>query len=136
MFTKKDVAVVNHLRKNSRIKITNLSKQMDIPVTTLYSKLRNYENSLIKKHTCLLNFGQAGYHKSVYFAIKVKDKKIEMQEFLAAKKCINTLLRVNYGFDFLIEGVFKDEKEVNIFQEEMQKMFNPEIHIFNYCNCA
>lgn len=130
MLSEKDTKIISHLRKNSRMKLTELSQAIGIPVTTLYSKLQNYEKDLIKKHTSLICFSQLGY-KSVYFVLKAKEKRKELQDFLQQHQNINSLLRTNYDTDFLLEGVFQNEKEVNDFLEELQEKFEPRIQMLN-----
>ena len=130
MLSEKDVKIISHLRKNSRMKLTELSQVVGIPVTTLYSKLQGYEKSVIRKHTSLMNFSQLGY-KSVYFVLKAKERRKELQEFLQQHQNINSLLRTNYDTDFLLEGIFQNEKEVNDFLEELQEKFEPRIQMLN-----
>lgn len=122
MLSKKDTDVICRLRSNSRLKLTELSRELDIPVTTLYSKLKNYEKKVIKKHTSLLDFPRLGY-KSIFLVLKAREKRRELQEFLEREENINTLLRTNYDSDFLVEGIFRNEKEVTDFMEELQDNF-------------
>ena len=131
MLSEKDVQIVRHLRNNARIKLTELSEKLNIPVTTLYGRLKSYEENLIRKHTCLIDFSRLGYYKSVYLVLKARENKTELRDFLSRHGCINTLLRINYGFDFLLECIFRNEKEVTDFLEELQDNYNPEIQMLN-----
>lgn len=131
MLSQKEVSVLNQLRRNSRCKLTDLAQHLEIPVTTLYGRLRSWEKKLIRKHTCLIDFSRLGYGKSVYFVLKAKERKAELRDFLHAHHQVNSLLRINYGFDFLLEGIFRDEKEATLFMEELEDRFHPEIQMLN-----
>jgi len=49
MLSKKDAKIISHLRNNARTKITNISRELKIPVTTIYDRVRAHENKFIKK---------------------------------------------------------------------------------------
>lgn len=131
MLTKKDLIVVNHLRKNSRIKITELSKKMEMPVTTLYSKIHNFERNLIKKHTSLIHFPLLGYNKICYFIIKSTPMKIQLREFLQQQNCINSLFQINFGYDFLLEGYFRHEKEAQEFLDKIKHDYSADVQMIS-----
>lgn len=131
MLSPQDLEIIHHLRANSRVKLTELSQQLNLPVTTLYSKLKNYEKALIKKHTSLIDFTQLGYYKSIYLILKTKERNKGLKEFLTQQNCINSLFRINYDYDFLLECLFKNEKEVTNFLESLQENFNLEIQLLN-----
>lgn len=131
MVSKKELNIIQHLRNNSRIKLTELSQKLNVPVTTLYSRLKRYEGSLIKKHTCLIDFAKLGYYKNIYLVLKAKEKKEELREFLEKQNCINSLFRTNYDSDFLLNCIFKDEKEAVAFVEKLEASFSLEIRMLN-----
>ncbi len=132
MLSEKDNEIIRHLRGNSRTKIVGLSKKLNLPVTTLYSKLRRYEQKLIKKHTSLVDFTQLGYFKSVYLVLKANaSKKQELREYLTQHSSVNSLFRINYGYDYLVECIFRDEKEVTDFLGKLQDDFAPEVQMLN-----
>lgn len=136
MLSEKDNEIIRHLRGNARAKIVGLSKKLNLPVTTLYSKLRRYEQKLIKKHTSLVDFTQLGYFKSVYLVLKANrsangSQKQELKEFLAGHGSVNSLFRINYGYDYLVECIFRDEKEVTDFLGKLQDEFGSEVQMHN-----
>lgn len=132
MLSEKDNEIIRHLRGNARTKIVGLSKKLNLPVTTLYSKLRRYEQKLIKKHTSLIDFTQLGYFKSVYLVLKANgSKKQELRDYLAQHSSVNSLFRINYGYDYLVECIFHDEKEVTDFLGKLQDEFSSEVQMHN-----
>ncbi len=133
MISKKDLEIMAYLRKNARTKITSISKQTKIPVTTIYDKVRAQEKRFIKKHVTLLDFPKLGFLANAHIAIKVeKDSRDDLQKFLFEKTNINTLYKTNFGTDFLAEGVFRNVSEIQSFIEDIEERFHTnEIKVFN-----
>ncbi|MEA2036255.1 MAG: Lrp/AsnC family transcriptional regulator [Nanoarchaeota archaeon] len=133
MISKKDCEILSHLRNNARRKITHISKQTEIPVTTIYDKVRVHERKFIKKHTALLDFTKLGFLSNAHIAIKVeRDSREALQKFLLESININSLYRTNFGTDFLAEAIFKNSAEMQNFKEQLEDQFKiNEINIFN-----
>ena len=123
---KKEILILSNLRKNGREKLTNISKETSIPVSTIFDKIKSYEASLIiKRHSCLLNFSKLGYEIDVCLLIKSeKDEREKLKEFLEQKNCLNSIFRITSSYDFLVEGIFKDMQELHDFLEKMEETFN------------
>ena len=57
-----DLLILANLRKDARAKLTTISKQAKIPVSTIFDKINTYTmNGLINKSTSLINFEKLGY---------------------------------------------------------------------------
>lgn len=125
MLTKKDLLLLSFLRKNARQKITSISRKTGIPVTTMYDALRRHEKRFISKHSSLLKFGEIGFNTKIYAALKVEQSdKEKLQSFLQEHSNTNSLYRINNGFDFLIEALFKDKAEAEFFIGELNSRFS------------
>ena len=125
MLSKKDAEFISHLRNNARKKITSISREMQIPVTTIYDKLRTHERKFVKKHVSLLDFPKLGLHAKAHISIKVnKDSREALQKFLMEHPNVNSLSKVDFGSDFLAEVVFKNSGEVRNFVERLEKDFD------------
>ena len=133
MFSRKYAEIISHLRNNARKKITAISRQTKIPVTTIYDKVRVHEKRFVKKHTTLLDFSKLGFLATAHIAIKVeKDSREDLQKFLLEKPNINSLYKTNFGTDFLVEGIFKNTADLQNFKEELEEKFHTkDIQIFN-----
>jgi Lrp/AsnC family transcriptional regulator, regulator for asnA, asnC and gidA len=134
MITEKDLELISHLRKNARKKVTNISKEMNMPVTTIYDKIRAHERKgIIKKHVSIIDFRKLGYNVNVMMAFRVnRDKRAALQEYLTQHKNINSLFRVDYGHDFMVEMMFEDIGKMHEFIDNAQKNFGiEEPKIFN-----
>jgi len=120
----KDLIIISNLRQNSRESLTNISKKTHIPVSTLYDKIKAHQNELITKHTTLIEFGKLGFNTRAKIIIKVrKEDREELKTYLIKNPHLNSVYKINNGFDFLIEAVFKNIKEMEDLMEEMEEKF-------------
>ena len=104
-----------------------MSRKTYIPVTTLHKKLKGFEGEVIKKYVALLDFTRLGFNTRANIVIKVKKElRDQLRDFLIDNKAINSLYRINNGFDFLIEVVFKEIKDVEFFVEQLENNFKIE----------
>ncbi len=126
MVSKKEILILSNLRNNGREKLTNISKKTKIPISTIFDKIRGYEdNFIIKKHSCLLNFSKLGYDFDVCILIKTnKEEKDRLKEFLINKECLNTIFKTSNNYDFFVEGIFKDMQELQEFIDCLENEFN------------
>ncbi len=118
----KDLRVLGHFRNNSRTSLTKLSRDTNVPVSTIYDKLKEYEkNNLISKHTSLIDFKQLGYNVRAKILIRAhKDKKDSLQRFLVKHKNVNNVFRISNGYDFLIETIFRGLEELDKFTRQLE----------------
>jgi DNA-binding Lrp family transcriptional regulator len=101
-----------------------MSRKTRIPVSTLYDKIKVHENELITKHTTLIEFGKLGFNTRAKIIIKVrKQDREELKNYLIKNPCLNSVYKINNGFDFLIEAIFRNIKEMEDFMEEMEEKF-------------
>ena len=130
----KDVKILLHLRKNSRKPVAEISKEIGVPEATIHSRISGYErNSLIKKYTCLLDLKKLGYLVKTTIAIKLdKSQRQGFMDFILENDNINSASKINGGYDFIIETVFRDMLELHNFLEGMNEKFSiNEKHVFH-----
>ncbi|HII15236.1 MAG TPA: Lrp/AsnC family transcriptional regulator [Nanoarchaeota archaeon] len=121
---KREMLIISALRSNCRKSLTEMSRETKIPISTLHEKIQSYSGNLIKKHTALIDFARAGYNTRAKVLLKVeKEERQVLQDFLTSCKNVNTLLKVNNGFDFLAEMVFVHIKEMEDFMESLEHQF-------------
>jgi len=122
---RKDMSILACLRINSRETLTNISKKTKIPISTIYERLKVQESTIIKKHTSLLDFSYLGFMTWVMVAVKCdREQRQELSNYLSKHTNINSLFKINNGYDFLIEGVFKHIKDLEDFMETLETKFN------------
>ena len=123
----KDAEIISHLRNNARKKITQIAKETNIPVTTIYDKLRVHDKKIVNKHTTLINFSEIGMHSRSHIAINVPlEKKSQLQEFLISHPNVNSLYKTSFGADFLAEVVFRNSGELENFMEHIEREYKTE----------
>ena|SRR3989344_2573758 len=124
MLTKKEMLILSSLRKNAREQLTKMSKKTAIPVSTIFEKMRIYEGDIISRYTSLIDFNKLGFSTRVAIMLKVDSKQKEIiREHLILSKSLNSVYKVNNGYDFFVEGIFHDIKEVDEFIENLEKHF-------------
>lgn len=113
---KEDMLILTNLRENSRESLRKLSRKTAIPMSTLYDKLKNYEKNVIKKYTMLIDFSSLGFSTKATILLKVtKDYREKLAEHLTKEKHINNVYKINNGYDFIIEGIFRELKDIDAF---------------------
>jgi len=123
--TSKDLIILAHLRKNARERLTKISRITGIPVSTIFDRLKLHEHGLITKHTTLLDFNLLGFVTRATIILKVnKHDREKLQQHLYKNKRINTAYRINNGYDFLIDVLTKNMKELEEFLEDLEKNYN------------
>jgi DNA-binding Lrp family transcriptional regulator len=125
----KDMVLIAHLRRNGRETLTEISKKTHIPISTLYDKLKVHENSIIKKHTTLLDFEKLGYSCKVKIILSVERIDRErLEEHLKRQTNVNSLFKINNGYDFMIEGIFTNIREADNFVNSLNDKFKVKDH--------
>ena len=121
----KDKLILSYLRKDARASLTSMSRQTRIPVSTLYERIKKSE--IIKKHTSLLDFDKLGYSARAKVLLKVnKENREALRGFLCKCQFINELIKVNNGYDFLVEFVFQNMRELEHYLEALGNKFDIE----------
>ncbi len=132
MIKKTEMIILANLRRDSRQSLTNMSRRTCIPVSTIYDRIKNYEGNVIKKYTMIVDFSKLGFSTRAVILIKSnKDNKEELKSYLVNNKNLNSVVRINNFYDYMLEGIFRDLKGVEIFLEKLETEFAvTEKHIY------
>ena len=123
---KRDLLLVTFFRKNCRENLTTISRATKMPVSTIFDKLKEFEKDLVSKHTTIVDFKKLGFDIKLSILFKLgKDSKEEFRKFLITNENVNTVLRVNNGYDYLVEAIFRNMSAVQRFYEQIDR-FNIE----------
>ncbi len=124
MLQKKDMLILSSLRQDARMSLTRMSKRTSIPISTIFDRLRLHEKTVIKKHTSLIDFEKLGFSTRANVCLKAsKHKRDELRDYLVKHQNINTVLKINNGYDFLIEVIFRSIKDLEEFLEHIEERF-------------
>jgi len=131
MSQKKSLEIIRKLRQDARSSLAQLSREMNIPVSTIHDWVKSFENKTIKRYTTLLDFRKLGFNSRAYIALKTEmDTRELLQQFLQDHSNVNSIYIINHQFDFLIEVIFKHIVELKNFIETLEtdfKITNKEI---------
>lgn len=119
MVNEKDLKIIAHIRNDARKKVTEISRNMHIPVTTLYDRMRaQQKKGFVKKHTALLDFSKLGFSTKVMLAVSAGEEKREpLSKYLMQHPNVNSLYRVDLGPDFIAEVIFQDSSRLQEFMD-------------------
>lgn len=118
MLKQKELLIIASLRKNSRQSLTDMSKRINIPISTIFDRLRIHERTIIRKHTSIIDFSKLGYNLKTKIVIKVhNDDKMALKTLLMKHQSINSVYKLGDGFDFMVEGIFESLKELEDFSD-------------------
>lgn len=127
----KKCLIVSQFRKNARENLTNASRTIRIPISTIFDRLRKYEGNVIQRHTSLIDFEDLGFSVRVQFVIKTaSNQRANLQRFLHAHPRVNSLALISNGFDFLVEVLFKNMLEITQFIESLERFELQDRHEF------
>jgi len=119
MLTEKDRMILGELRRNARTPLAHISRKNQIPLTTVFNKVKRFENDFIVKHTSFIDFSKLGHFLRVNFILKSKDKK-ELLNHLKSSRKVNSIYKINNNYDFLVECIFRNMGELEEFSENLQ----------------
>ncbi len=123
--SKADLLMICCLRKNSRIKLTDLSRKTGMPVSTIYEKLKRFRADGLVRLIGLVNYRILGFSTRVLIAVKVeREIRESFSEYLVGSKNVNSILRVNNGFTFMVDGIFESMDGAEDFIEDLEERFD------------
>ncbi len=132
MVSKTDMMVAANLRQNARMKLTELSRRTGVPVSTLFDRMHDLGGIGVTRLCAMLDFRKLGFNTCATILFKVsKDKRTELKNCLMKSFCVNSLMRVNNGYDFMAECIFRDMRELEEFCERLEQNYGvrgKEIH--------
>ncbi|MBW3020067.1 hypothetical protein KY334_02115 [Candidatus Woesearchaeota archaeon] len=117
----KEQLLISHLRQNSRERLTKISRQTSIPISTLFDMLKKTDK--IVKHTCLADFSKLGYSVRATVILKtIPEDRDKLRSFLLKNPNTNSVWKINNGFDYMVEMIFKNICELEFFVEDLEKV--------------
>ncbi len=125
MLSEKELLILTHLRKNGRETLTKLSRKTGIPISTLHDKLKGQYHGIIEKYSALVNFNKLGFTCKAYIILRInKTQRPNILDFLLRQESVNSIYKINNGYDFLVEGIFCGIRDLEIFIERLDERFD------------
>jgi DNA-binding Lrp family transcriptional regulator len=122
---KNDLVVLACLRQDARMKLTEMSRITRVPVSTLFDRIKALEGEgVVSKHGCLVDFKSLGFQARALAVFSAHNgEKEKLGEFLKSHPNVNSLYRVNAGWNFLADLVFPGVKEAEDFTDDLEARF-------------
>ncbi len=129
----KTLQLLEHLRQNSREKLTSISKKTGIPISTLFDTLKELQGSFITKSTVLLNYELLGFHTRAHVFLKVAQENLEeLSKHLQCHNNVNSIYKINNGWNFVIETIHKNNKKLDVFLSKLHEEYGIEKKEIHY----
>ncbi|MCA9459629.1 MAG: hypothetical protein KC550_03710 [Nanoarchaeota archaeon] len=120
----KEKILVLGLRKEGKNNVLSIANQNKIPKSTMFDLYRKLKKYKIINESVLLDFEKIGYPIKAFFILKVSIKeKIKLRLYLKNSSYVNSLYMLGNGQDYLVEGIFRNFKEVHEFEQELTSNF-------------
>ncbi|MGZ7048694.1 MAG: Lrp/AsnC family transcriptional regulator, partial [Methanobacterium sp.] len=95
-----DLAILRSLIKNSRISISQMSKEIDIPDATISNRLKKLEADVIRRYTMILDWQMVGLEITSIIIIQTESEKHEsVKEELSRLEEISEVYSVSGEYD-------------------------------------
>jgi DNA-binding Lrp family transcriptional regulator len=109
-----DTAILRSLIKNSRITLSQMSKEIDVPDATISNRLKKLEDDVIKRYTVILDWQKIGLDITTIIIIQTESEKHEsVKEELSKLDEVSEVYSVSGEYDILIKLWAHDIEELN-----------------------
>jgi len=109
-----DTAILRSLIKNSRISLSQMSKEIDVPDATISNRLKKLENDVIKHYTVILDWQKIGLDITTIIIIQTESELHEsVKEELSKLDEVSEVYSVSGEYDILIKVWVPNIEELN-----------------------
>jgi Lrp/AsnC family transcriptional regulator for asnA, asnC and gidA len=109
-----DTAILRSLIKNSRISLSQMSKEIDVPDATISNRLKKLENDVIKRYTVILDWQKIGLDITTIIIIQTESELHEsVKEDLSKLDEVSEVYSVSGEYDILIKVWVPNIEELN-----------------------
>jgi len=113
--------IMQMLRKNSRTKISEISKATGLPRTAIDMKLKCIKDSCIKRFVTLIDFRKIGYKERVIFLLKTWETE------LPDMSPVNNMTKIRGNYSIIIDCYFRNNEDALSYLESLEK-YHPRAH--------
>ncbi|MBN2127167.1 MAG: Lrp/AsnC family transcriptional regulator [Candidatus Diapherotrites archaeon] len=115
-FDELDLKILNQILEDHSMKYKELAKELNVPETTVYERLRKFKsNNIIQGTTPKLNLQELGYGVTAFILIEIKSGQqlIPLAQELTKHKNITNVYETSGTLnDILVMGKFKEVKQI------------------------
>lgn len=122
---KTEIKIITNLREDGRMPLTELSRKIKLPVSTIHDRLKSTIDAGIIKPTVLINFEKIGFSTRAHILLTVEPAEKEtLLAYLKEHPNVNALYKINNGWSLLMECIFKDMPLLENFVEKIEQKFH------------
>jgi Lrp/AsnC family transcriptional regulator, regulator for asnA, asnC and gidA len=109
-----DMEILRSLVQNSRITISQMSKEIDVPDATISNRLKKLEKNVIKQYTLILNPEKLGLKVTAIIIVQTESEKHEnVKKELSRLEEVSEVYSISGEYDILIKLWAHDLEELN-----------------------
>lgn len=106
--------IMRSLVKNSRMTISQMSKEIDVPDATISNRLKKLEKKAIKQYTVILDHETLGLNVTAIIIIQTESEKHEnVKKELSQLKEVSEVYSISGEYDILIKVWAHSIEELN-----------------------
>lgn len=117
MLTEKELLILKQLRENGRCTVTEISRKVNLPRSTVYDKIKKFRREgVISKYSCLINFDQLGLPIQAKILFKANGAdKTRLGDALTNSEYANNVVKLGNEFDYLASFAFGSMDDLHQF---------------------
>ncbi|MCK9150506.1 Lrp/AsnC family transcriptional regulator [Methanobacterium alcaliphilum] len=109
-----DSDIIRSLVRNSRMTLSQMSKEINVPDATISNRLKKLENNVIKQYTLILDPSKMGLIVTAIIIIQTESEKHENVEIELSKlEEVSEVYSISGEYDILIKVWAKSIEELN-----------------------
>jgi Lrp/AsnC family transcriptional regulator for asnA, asnC and gidA len=109
-----DMEILRSLIQNSRITISQMSKEIDVPDATISNRLKKLEKNVIKQYTLILDPQKLGLKVTAIIIVQTESEKHEnVKKELSRLEEVSEVYSISGEYDILIKLWAHDLEELN-----------------------
>jgi Lrp/AsnC family leucine-responsive transcriptional regulator/Lrp/AsnC family transcriptional regulator len=138
MIDEKDQQIMDALCKNARLSTKQIAKKTNIPITTVFNRIKNLEkNGIIKNYTCIFDKKKLGRGVSANILLNINfdklSKKMMNEEDLAEKLLkttgVESVETISGEADMMIKVSVEDIDRLNDFLTKKLRGFEEIVNV-------
>ncbi|MEM3154649.1 MAG: Lrp/AsnC family transcriptional regulator [Candidatus Woesearchaeota archaeon] len=120
-----DLRIISELRKNGRAPLTELSRKLQLPVSTIHDRLKQYLRKEWLRFSVLPAYDKIGYSARAYILLSVEPtEKDKLFKYLTNNPNVNSIYRINNCWNAMLDCIFKDMTSLEDFMDNIESNFH------------
>ncbi len=132
MIGNEELLILAHLRKNARKSLAMISRELGMPISTVFDRVNKLQEEIITKNTTFIDFAKLGHGLKINYVIRAKKNKAkQLINFLMSNHKVNSVFKLKNDNEFVIETIFRNMVEFDNFTETLDDYKAKNINVIN-----